>query len=58
MRNLSKNNRIIQPQIEQHYQHLLKYNKQNSLEMPKQFIDLFAKHLDAGNPLEPMLSNK
>ena len=56
--NLSKNNRIIKPQIEQHYQHLLKYHKDNKIEMPSQFIDLFAKHLDAGNPLEPMLSNK
>jgi len=56
--NLSKNNRIHKPQIEQHYNHLLEYHKQNNIEIPKEFIDLFAKHLVAGNPLEPALSNK
>lgn len=50
--NLSKNNRIIQSQIEQHLEHLMKYHKENNMEMPTEFIDLFAKHLDAGSPLE------
>jgi hypothetical protein len=56
--NLAKNNRINKTQIEQHYNHLLEYHKQNNIEIPKEFNDLFAKHLDAGNPLEPVLSNK
>jgi hypothetical protein len=56
--NLSKNNNINIAQIEQHYIHLLKYHKDHNIELPKEFIDLFAKHLVAGNPLEPVLSNK
>lgn len=51
--NLSKNNKIIKSQIEQHLQQLLKYHTENNIEMPKKFIELYAKHLDAGNPLEP-----
>jgi hypothetical protein len=53
--NLAKNNRIIATQIEQHYNHLLEYNKEKNIELPQVFIDLFAKHLVAGNPLEPSL---
>ena len=53
--NLSKNRKIIIPQIEQHYHHLLIYHKEKNIEMPQEFIDLFAKHLVAGNPLEPSL---
>ena len=53
--NLSKNNKILLPQIEQHYQHLLEYNKKHNLDLPQEFIDLFAKYLVAGNPLEPSL---
>ena len=56
--NLSKNNRIDKEQIEQHCNHLLKYHKENNIEMPQEFIDLFAKYLVAGSPLEPILSNK
>ncbi len=48
--NLSKNNKIIKPQIEQHVNHLLNYHKEKNIEMPQKFIDLFAKHLDAGSP--------
>ena len=54
-KNLSKNNKIILPQIEQHYNHLLDYNIKYNIEMPKEFIDLFAKYLVAGIPLEPSL---
>jgi hypothetical protein len=43
--NLSKNNRIIKTQIEQHYKHLSDYHKEKNIEMPQVFIDLFAKHL-------------
>jgi hypothetical protein len=53
--NLSKNNKIILPQIEQHYSHLLQYHKENNIEMPQEFIDLFAKHLVDGKPLKPSL---
>ena len=53
--NLSKNNKILKPQIEQHWKKLLEYHKNNNIEMPQEFICLFAKHLDAGNPLEPSL---
>jgi len=53
--NLQKNNRIIVLQIEQHYRHLLEYHKTQKIELPQIFIDLFAKHLVAGNPLEPSL---
>ena len=47
--NLSKNNKILIPQIEQHMNKLIEYHKELSIEMPKEFIDLFAKHLVAGS---------
>ena len=53
--NLSKNNKILQPQLEQHYKNLLEYHKQNNIEMPQKYIDLFARHLVAGSSLEPSL---
>lgn len=53
--NLSKNNKIVKEQIVRHYQTLLNYHIRNKLDMPQVFIDLFAKYLDAGNPLEPSL---
>ena len=51
--NLSKNNKIVKPQIEQHLKTLQTYHIENSIEMPQVYIDLFAKYLAAGNPLEP-----
>jgi hypothetical protein len=51
--NLSKNNRILKPQIEKHLKSLTDYHIKNSIEMPEIYINLFAKHLAAGNPLEP-----
>jgi len=48
--NLSKNNKILQSQIQQHVSNLLEYHKKNNIEVPQRFIDLFAKHLDAGSP--------
>lgn len=54
-KNLQKNNSINSLQIEQHYNKLLEYHKNNNIEMPQEFIDLFAKHLVAGNPLEHSL---
>ncbi len=53
--NLSKNNKIIQSQIERHLNHLLEYHKQNNIELPQKFINLFARYLVAGSPLEPLL---
>jgi hypothetical protein len=50
--NLSKNNKIIQTQIEQHYKHLIEYHTRNNIELPQKFIDLFAKHLVDGNTLK------
>jgi hypothetical protein len=56
--NLSKNNKIIKEQIIKHYTKLIEYHKESKLDLPQVYIDLFAKHLDAGSPLEPLLSNK
>jgi hypothetical protein len=53
--NLQKHNRISKLQIEQHYKHLSDYHKEKNIEFPQVFIDLFAKHLVAGTPLEPSL---
>jgi len=52
--NLSKNNKIIKEQIENHYKKLVEYHIENNLDLPQVFIDLFAKHLVAGSPLEPI----
>ena len=40
--NLSKNCKIIPSQIEQHYKRLSVYHKEKNIEMPQEFIDLFA----------------
>lgn len=48
--NMKKNNKIISSQIEQHYRHLIEYHKEKNIEIPQQFIDLFAKYLVAGIP--------
>ena len=53
--NLSKNNKIIRPQIKQHVKNLLEYHKNNKMKMPQKYIDLFARHLVAGSSLEPSL---
>jgi len=53
--NLSKNCKIIKPQIEQHLKYLSEYHKEKNIEFPQIYIDLFAKHLVAGSPLEPLL---
>ena len=51
--NLTKNNKILPQQIEQHYKTLQEYHIKNKIELPQKYIDLYAKHLAAGNPLEP-----
>jgi hypothetical protein len=48
--NLSKNNKILARQVEQHFRKLSDYHKEHNIIFPQPFIDLFAKHLDAGNP--------
>ena len=53
--NLSKNKKILKPQIEQHLKKLKEYHTENQLDLPQVFIDLFAKHLVAGSSLEPSL---
>ena len=40
--NLSKNNKILIPQVEQHYKKLVEYHNKNNLDLPQEFIDLFA----------------
>ena len=40
--NLSKQNKIIISQVEQHYKNLLDYHKENKLDLPQVYIDLFA----------------
>ncbi len=51
--NLSKNNRISQEQINEHFNKIINYHKDNNIDLPKEYINLFAKHLVAGSPLEP-----
>jgi hypothetical protein len=53
--NLSKNNKILTPQIEQHLEKIKEYHLENKLDLPQVFIDLFAKYLVVGNPLKPSL---
>jgi hypothetical protein len=53
--NLAKNNKILIPQIEKHLEKLKEYHLENNLDLPQEFINLFAKHLVAGSPLEPLL---
>ena len=50
--NLSKNKKILKSQVEKHYKNLLEYHKENNLDLPQVFTDLFAKHLDDGKPLK------
>jgi hypothetical protein len=52
--NLSKNNKILQLQVEEHYKKLVEYHTENKLDLPQVYINLFAKLLVAGSPLEPI----
>jgi hypothetical protein len=53
--NMQKKNNIIVEQIRQHVDRLDRFHKENAIEMPQEFVDLYAKHLVAGIPLEPTL---
>lgn len=46
--NLSKNNKILPEQIQLHLIRLQEYHTENNIELPQEYIDLFAKHLVAG----------
>jgi hypothetical protein len=50
--NLTKNNKILPEQINAHYKKLIQYHKENNIELPNEYINLFAKHLVVGNPLK------
>ena len=53
--NLAKNNKLIKEQIGFHLQKLRDYHAIKNIELPQIYIDLFAKHLDAGSSLESSL---
>lgn len=51
--NLSKNNKVLSSQVEQHYKKIVEFHKENEIAIPQPFINLYAKYLAAGIPLEP-----
>jgi hypothetical protein len=53
--NLVKNNKIIKEQIKEHLNKLKEYHIKHNIQLPQIYINLFARYLDAGNPLEPSL---
>jgi hypothetical protein len=50
--NLRKNNKILQEQVSEHYKKVIQYHKENNIELPKEYINLFAKHLVDGDTLK------
>ena len=50
--NLSKHNNLDKQQIKQHLEALKKFIIIENISLEQKYIDLFAKHLDAGTPLE------
>jgi hypothetical protein len=53
--NLRKNKNIIRTQIIEHLNKLRQYHNEKNIELPDEYIELYARHLDAGNSLEPMI---
>ena len=49
--NLEKNNKILPLQIENHLNNLIIYHKENNIEMPQKYINLFATQPNCGNLL-------
>lgn len=49
--NLSKSNKIISSQIEQHLEKLRAYHKMKNIELPPKFIELYATQPNCGKPL-------
>ncbi len=56
--NLKKGKNICKIQITAHIHQLINYHTEYHIKLPEIYINLFAKHLDAGSPLEPIQSNK
>jgi hypothetical protein len=53
MDNLTKNKYIDFEQLQIHYNNLVEFHKSNSMVFPKEYDELYAKHLKmAGNPLQ------
>jgi hypothetical protein len=52
IKNMSKGNRIDKEQIKQHLDALKRFVIIEKLTLEEKYFDLFAKHLDAGTPLE------
>jgi hypothetical protein len=50
-----KRNALIVKKIKLHYKKLVEYHVENKLDLPQVFIELYAKYLVAGIPLEPLL---
>jgi hypothetical protein len=50
--NLSKNNKIIKEQVYAHNIKVIEYHQKNNIDLPQEYINLFAKHLVDGNPLK------
>lgn len=48
--NLSKNNKIITEQVKEHYNTLIEFHNNNNIELPKEFIELYATHSNCGKP--------
>ena len=52
-KNMSKHAKIDTEQIKKHYTNLKEFHKTHNIEIPKEFQELYAKHLiTPGNPLE------
>ena len=67
IKNIQKGNKISTSQIEEHLKKLKEYHFTNKIELPKEYIELFAKHLDenhdlidcgTGNSLEPITTTQ
>jgi hypothetical protein len=50
--NLKKGNKIITSQLRTHIEKLEKYHIANNIELPTEYIKLFARHLDDGKPVK------
>ena len=50
--NLKKNNKILKEQIDAHYKKVVQYHKEKNIELPNEYINLFAKHLVDGDILK------
>ena len=53
--NFKKSITINKIQLQTHLDKLLSFCEQNEIEPNEEYLQLCAKHLDAGNPLEPLL---